>query len=292
MTRRNDALAWLALGVVYLVWGSTYLGIRVAVATIPPFLMTGTRWLIAGALLFTWQWCTSKERPALPARRELAELAITATLLLVLGNGLLCIAEIHVESATAALLITSTPIWMLLIDAVRARRVPRMPAVAGVMLGTIGIVMLAGKHSGHVDALFAWLIVVASLAWAAGSIYARGKDHRPTTASLEMVIGGLSCIAVGLLTGEASRLDLHAVAAASLWGMAWLITGGAMVGYSAFAYAVRRLPTATVATYAYVNPIVAVILGAAVLHERITLSVVAGGAALVASVILILWRSG
>jgi drug/metabolite transporter (DMT)-like permease len=288
VTRRNRALPWVALIVVYLVWGSTYLGIRVAVTTIPPYLMTGFRYLIAGSLLFAWQWFASKEKPVMPSRAQLVHIAIAAVLLLVVGNGLLCVAETRVESGTSALLLASTPIWMLLLAALQARRAPHGAEIAGIVLGAAGIAALVGKSAGHADAFFASIILIAALSWALGSVYVRGKDHRPITASLEMSAGGLLCIVVGLLAGEASHLRIQAISAASLWGMSWLITGGAMIGYTAYAYAVRTLPTATVATSGYVNPVVAVILGAIVLHEPVTWNVLAGGAAVIVAVVLIL----
>jgi drug/metabolite transporter (DMT)-like permease len=288
VTRRSDALPWIALAAVYLFWGSTYLGIRVAVETLPPYLMTGTRWLLAGALLVAWQWLTSAKKPRLPSRTEVVHIVVTAVLLLVLGNGLLCVAETHVESGTSALLVASTPIWMLLIDALLAAKTPPLTAIGGVVLGSAGIVLLVGRGAGNADLFFSFIIMVASVAWAVGSIYARGKEHRPLTAALEMLAGGALCIIVGLVSGEASRLKLEAVSAASIWGMVWLITGGAMVGYSAYAYAVRTLPVATVATYAYVTPVVAVVLGALILREPVTWNVAAGGAAIVVAVVLIL----
>lgn len=288
MTRRSDALPWIALAAVYLFWGSTYLGIRVAVETIPPYLMTGVRWLVAGALLFAWQWVTSAKKPALPSRAELRHIVVTAVLLLVLGNGLLCVAETHVESGTSALLVATTPIWLLLIDGLLVAKAPPAMAIGGVVLGSAGIALLVGRGAGNADAFFSSVIIFASISWAAGSIYARGKEHRRLTAAFEMLAGGALCIVVGLATGEASQLRIDAVSAASLWGMVWLITGGAMVGYSAYAYALRTLPVATVATYAYVTPVVAVILGALILREPVTWNVVAGGSAVVASVVLIL----
>jgi len=285
---RRAAWPWISLAIVYLVWGSTYLGIRVAVTTLPPYLMTGTRFLIAGALLFGLQWLMAKEKPALPRRAELLRIAIVAVSLIVVGNGLLCVAETRVESGTSALLLASTPIWMLLLDALLARKAPAAPAVGGVLLGSAGIALLVGKGAGHADTLFAGIILIASVAWAAGSIYARGNEHRAITASLEMTIGGAISIVVGLLLGEASHLRIAAISGPSLWGMAWLISAGAMLGYSAYAYAVRTLPTTTVATYGYVNPVVAVILGALILREPVTWNIVAGGAAVIASVVLIL----
>jgi drug/metabolite transporter (DMT)-like permease len=278
---------WVALVIVYFVWGSTYLGIRLAVATIPPYLMTGTRWIIAGALLFGIQRLASKER-ALPSLAELGRAAVTAALLIVGGNGLLCIAEQRVESGAAALLIASTPIWMVLLDGLRARRAPDLKVVAGLILGTAGIAVLVGKIAVHGEALFAWLILLASLSWAIGSVYARGNEHRAYTASVEMLIGGVLSLGIGFAIGEGAHLDIAAISRDSLWGMLWLITGGAMLGYSAYAYAVRSLPTPIVATYGYVNPVVAVILGAIVLHESVTWGLLAGGAAVVFSVVLIL----
>jgi drug/metabolite transporter (DMT)-like permease len=288
LTPANRALPWIALVTVYLFWGSTYLGIRVAVGTIPPYLMTGIRWVVAGALLAAWQWIAAKEKPPAPTRQELLHIAVTAVLLLAIGNGLLCVAELRLESGTSALLIASTPIWMLLIDALRLRALPKLSAVGGVALGSAGIAALVGKGVGHADPLFASIILLASISWAVGSIYARERSHHPLAASLEMLVGGALCIVVGLIAGEASQLNVRAISIASLWGMLWLITGGAMVGYSAYAYAVRTLPKAIVVTYAYVTPVVAVILGALVLHEQITWNVLAGGAAIVASVVLIL----
>jgi drug/metabolite transporter (DMT)-like permease len=288
VTRRTAALPWIALIAVYFLWGSTYLGIRVAVETIPPYLMTGARYVIAGVLLFALQWVFSRTKPALPTRTEFLQISIIAVALLTIGNGLLCIAEQRVESGTAALLIASSPIFMVLLDAIRSRKMPSAAAVAGIIVGTIGIAALVGKSPARSDTLMAGLVLLSSFAWAAGSVYARGTTHHPLTASLEMMVGGGLSVIVGLALGEASHVHVDAVTSESLWGMLWLIVGGAMIGYSAFAYAVRTLPTATVATYGYVNPVVAVILGAIILREPVTWRLLAGGAAVVASVVLIL----
>jgi drug/metabolite transporter (DMT)-like permease len=289
VTRRHAALPWIALGAVYLFWGSTYLGIRVAVVTIPPYLMTGTRYVVAGALLFTFQWLFAQKKPSLPSRSELRRIAVIAVLLLPIGNGLLCVAETRVETGTAALLIATSPMFMVMLGAIAARRLPSIPAVAGLLTGTAGIVALVGKSAAHADAMMAALILVSSFSWALGSVYARGQsEHHPLGASLEMLVGGLVSVAVGLAIGEAAQVHVAAISTASLCAMVWLIVAGAMIGYSAFAYAVRTLPTATVATYGYVNPIVAVILGALLLHEPVTWRLLTGGAAVVVSVILIL----
>jgi drug/metabolite transporter (DMT)-like permease len=279
---------WAALVTVYLVWGSTYLGIRVAVGTIPPYVMTGFRYVVAGVALFALQWLVTRTKPSLPNRRDVFQIVIVAALLLCIGNGLLCVAETRVESGTSALLLASTPIFMVLLDAFRSRKMPAPSAICGIAIGTAGIAALVGKGAGNVDVWTAGMILIGAFSWAFGSVYARGRKLGPYTASFEMVAGGILCSIVAVAIGEPAQLHIHAVTGASLWGLLWLITGGAMLGYSAFAYAVRTLPTATVATYGYVNPVVAVILGALVLREPLTWNVLAGGAAVIVSVVLIL----
>lgn len=281
-------MPWAALVTVYLVWGSTYLGIRVAVGTIPPYVMTGFRYIVAGGLLFALQWIFTKAKPELPDRRELLQIVIVAALLLCIGNGLLCLAETRVESGTSALLLASTPIFMVVLDALRSRKLPPAMAICGIVLGTVGIAALVGKGAGNVDPWTAGMILLGAFSWALGSVYARGRKFGPYTASLEMIAGGILCSIVAIAIGELGHFHVHSVTRDSLWGLLWLITGGAMLGYSAFAYAVRRLPTATVATYGYVNPVVAVILGAVILHEPLTWNVLGGGAAVIVSVVLIL----
>lgn len=282
-------MPWIALIAVYLLWGSTYLGIRVAVATIAPLLMTGARFVVAGGSLLALQWLFAREKPKMPTRVQLGHIALVALLLPAVGNGLLCLGETRIESGTAALLIASSPMFMVVLDAIRTRRAPSATAAVGIAVGVVGVAALFGRSPAHVDRLMAALILFSSFSWAAGSVYARSlPEHHPWAASLEMLIGGLISLLAGLAIGEAATLHLGEIAAASLWGMLWLIVGGAMAGYSAFAYAVRTLPTQTVATYGYVNPVVAVILGTLILHEPVTWRIVAGGAAVIVSVVLIL----
>ena len=224
MTGRQSALPWIALCAVYLFWGSTYLGIRVAVATIPPYLMTGTRYVIAGALLFAFQWLFSKRKPSLPSRAEMRRIAVIAVLLLPIGNGLLCVGETRVETGTAALLVASSPMFMVILDAIATRTVPSLLGIAGLLVGAAGIVALVGKSTVHADAVMAALILVSSFSWALGSVYARGRsEHHPLTASLEMLVGGFVSVIVGLAIGEAAHLQVAAISAVSLWGVAWLI---------------------------------------------------------------------
>lgn len=286
----TEALSWLSLMTVWFVWGSTFLGIRVAVAAIPPFLMAGTRYLVAGAILGTVLWLTlgRKRRPLTWA--DFKSIAIHAVLLLVLGNGLLSFAEVHLESGVAALIVASVPIWMLIIDAAYARRIHPF-AVAGIVVGTLGIVLLVGAPSGHISILHALLVVAGSLSWAFGSVIARRSSSghtNPLRSSLEMLIGGVVLCLVSLAAGEPARLHLAQLPTSSVLGWLWLVIMGSMVAYTAYGYAVRTLPTNVVATYAYVNPIVAVFLGALLLHEPLTLNVWLGGGAIVAAVVSIM----
>ncbi|HEV3154473.1 MAG TPA: EamA family transporter [Candidatus Baltobacteraceae bacterium] len=280
-------LPWISLVIVWLVWGSTFLGIRVAVQSIPPLLMTGSRYMVAGALLCAFAWVTQRGRRITMSRRELKTVLITAVLLLVVGNGLLSIAEIHLQSGTAALLVATVPLWMIVADAVLARKLQAASA-AGIVLGTAGVIALAGAPSAHESPISAGMVLFGALSWAVGSVYARRNSNGHSGAfaiGVEMFAAGTIMCAIGALTGEVAQL--HAVPAVAVAAWLWLVIAGATIAYSAYSYAVRTLPTNIVATYAYVNPVVAVLLGAALLREPITLNIILGGAAIVMSVVAI-----
>lgn len=283
--------SWIALVTVWIVWGSTYLGIRVAVQTIPPLLMCGVRFLLAGCVLALVVWVTQRNRlqPLRPA--DLKAIVVTGILLLVVGTGTLSWAEVRMPSGIAALIVAAVPIWMLLIDALFARRL-RPLALAGIAVGTIGMIMLVGMPSGHVPLLTALTLVGSSVSWAFGSVLARRHHARhthPFFSALEMVAAGIVLCVLAALTGELRGFQLASVSAASAAGFFWLVVMGSMVAYTAYGYAVRTMPTNVVSTYAYVNPIVAVVLGAAILHEAITLNVLLGGATIVTAVVIILF---
>jgi len=283
-------LPWIALIAVWILWGSTYLAIRVAVETIPPYLMIGVRYVIAGTLLLGLHraLAPSDKKPPLPSLKQLLHIGVTGVLLLTIGNGLLSVSETRIDTSIAALLLASTPIFMLVLEAIRVRKPIGTASIAGLLVGTLGIALLVGAPSGRGDLFYAGLILLSAFSWALGSVYARGAEHHPLAAPFEMLTGGALAIVVGLCVGEAAHVSLAQVSLQSWLGMLWLITGGAMAGYTAFAYVVRTLPAATVSTYAYVNPVVAVLLGVTFLHEPITWNVAAGGAAVLASVIVIL----
>jgi drug/metabolite transporter (DMT)-like permease len=286
---KAGALSWIALATVWIVWGSTYLGIRVAVQAIPPYLMAGTRYTLAGALLFALIWIAQGRPRVKFSWDELRSVLVAALMLLVIGNGLLCWSEVHLESGAAALLVATVPMWMILIDALIVRRLRLLP-LAGIVLGTLGIAMLVGTPSLRASILPVVLVLVGSLSWAAGSVYARrhsAQQLNPLLPALEMFVAGLIMSVIGIAIGEPAYLHVAQLPASAIWGWAWLVVAGAMIAYSAYGYAVRTLPTGVVATYAYVNPIVAVILGVLLLKEPLTWNLLAGGFAIVLSVIAI-----
>ncbi|MFE0644292.1 EamA family transporter [Streptomyces sp. NPDC058877] len=288
--RRITGAVWAALGIVYVVWGSTYLGIRIVVETLPPFLSGGTRFVTAGLLLaavVAWR----QGPAALKAnRRELGSAALVGLLLVLGGNGLVVLAETSIPSGLAALLIAAVPIWVVLLRTTLGER-PGPGAVGGVLLGFagLGVLTLPGL-SGEVKIGGVLLVLVAALLWSIGSVSSARLPlpANPFTASAyEMLAGGLAALLVALLRGEHHELDLAAVSGRSWVALAYLIVFGSLIAFTAYAWLLQTAPVSLAATYAYVNPIVAVLLGALVLNEGLTRPIVLGGAIVVGAVCLI-----
>lgn len=278
-----------AFAALYVIWGSTYLAIRFAVETMPPFTMAGVRFLIAGALLFGW----SRARGAAPLTRPQWRTAgVAGVLLLAGGNGLVSWAELTVPSGVAALLLASTPMWMALLDWARPGGVrPALGVWAGLAVGLCGIAVLVGpgRLSGApVDPWGALAVGAAAFSWALGSIYQRGAPKSASTllnVGGQMVVGGAVLVVVGLALGE--HLDAAAVSAKSAWSLLYLILVGAVVGYSAYVWLLKVTTPAKASTYAYVNPVVAVILGWAFAGEALSPRVIGAGALVIGAVVLI-----
>ena len=286
-----SALAiWAAMLSVYLVWGSTYLAIRFAVQTMPPFLMAATRFLIAGVVLFVFR---RARRDAAPSDREWRSAAIIGLLLLLGGNGGVVWAEQRVNSGHAALVVGATPLWMVLIDSLRpGGRRPGWLVISGVLVGFAGIVLLIGlgaSSADRIDPIGAGALILGTLCWAAGSLYSR-KAALPASpllgTGMEMIIGGLGLLTLGTLTGEWGRLDLSGITAESWRGLVYLIVFGAWVGFGSYTWLLRVAPTSLVSTYAYVNPIVAVFLGNWLAQEPLTLRTLIAAMVIVGSVAL------
>jgi drug/metabolite transporter (DMT)-like permease len=281
----NAARVWTALAVVYVVWGSTYLAIDLAVETLPAFLMLAVRFFIAGAVLYLIS-SRGAERPRLVHWRS--ALAVGGALLL-LGNGGVAYAVQHVDTGVVALIVGSVPLWMALLDRVVYGQRLAPVAVAGLVLGFGGIAFLA-RPSGDGSLAGVIVVLLGSLAWAAGSLYAR-KAPAPSNplqgASMQMLAGAALLAVVGLAKGEAGQVDFAAASTSSWLALAYLITLGSLVGFSAYIWLLKVAPTHLVGTYAYVNPVVAVLLGSLWLGEPITPAILIGGAAIVVAVALI-----
>jgi drug/metabolite transporter (DMT)-like permease len=286
-----SARTWAALGTVYVVWGSTYLAIRVAIETLPPFLMAATRFLVAGSVLFAFsarRGGRTRDRIG-PAQWRAA--AIVGGALLLGGNGGVVWAEHRIASGVAALLVAMLPLWMAILDRVCFGRRLSRRGVLGLALGLCGLVLLVGRvDSGGVDPLGAVVCMLASFSWAAGSVYARTASlpHRPLVATaMEMLAGGFLLTLVGLAAGEAGRVRLDAFSTRSVLALAYLIVFGSLLAFSAYVWLLHRAPLPLVATYAYVNPVVAVVLGWLLLDEPITPRMILAGGIIVVAVALI-----
>ena len=270
------ARIWLALIAVYIAWGSTYLAIRVAVESMPPFLMAATRFLIAGLIVFIWRRLAGDPTPT---RSQWRSAAIIGLFLLVGGNGGVTWAEQYVDSGIAALIVAAMPLWVVLIDAIRpGGNRPNWTTTGGVLIGLAGIAILAGptQFSGSgtgFSLIGVAALLLAAFSWAIGSIFGRGADLPKSSllgTGMEMLAGSAGLFILGVLSGEPTRLDLSAITLPGLLGLAYLVLGGSLVGFVAYSWLLRSAPTSLVVTYAYVNPVVAVILGSLFAHEVLT----------------------
>jgi len=289
MAARPGARVWLALLTVCLVWGSTFIALAIVVRDLPPFLAMAVRHLVAGGLLLAFALPRGDRRTDRVGRRQIASAFVFGGLLFVTGHGALAWAQQTVPAGTAALLVGSIPIWMALLDRVAlGRRLP-VTSYAGILLGFVGLAVLFDPFGeGSVDRLAALVVVLSALCWAAGSLYSRGAalPRRPlVSAGLASLCGGVLLSALAASSGELGRADW--TSGATL-GLAYLVVMGSLVGFSAYVYLLRAAPTSLVSTYAYVNPVVAVVLGWLLLEETITLQMAVAGAAVVVSVAMIL----
>jgi drug/metabolite transporter (DMT)-like permease len=286
-----------AFAAVYVLWGSTYLAIRFGVETIPPFLMAGTRHLSAGLILLLWTRLRGEPRPEL---RSWPTAFFVGGLMLLGGNGLVTWAEKRVPSGLAALIVASVPLWMALLDGIQKRTRPRPAVAAGLLVGLLGILMLVAPGNfagnGRVDLLGAGALLLAALCWTSGSLYSRHHAKLPksvlTSTAMQMTGGGTLLWIVGLAAGEGSSLHLAEVSSRSLLSLAYLIVFGSLLGFSAYVWLLRATTPARVSTYAYVNPLVAVLLGWAFAGEAVTLRIVLATVAIVGSVALIIRYGG
>jgi len=281
-----------AFASIYLVWGSTYLAIRYAVQTIPPFLMGGLRFVVSGALLYAWARYRGAERPT---RIHWRNGVIAGGLLLLGGNGAVVWAEQFVPSGLTALLVSILPFWLVIIEWVRPPHArPNAAIITGLILGFIGIVVLVGPADlgGHGDVrpIGALVLILGSLSWAIGSFYSRDAQLPESgllTTGMEMLGGGALLLIVGALTGELFHFDIHRISDASAVGLVYLITFGSLLGFTSYIWLLDKVSPARLGTYAYVNPVVAVILGWAIAGERLSVRTAVAAAIVICAVALI-----
>jgi drug/metabolite transporter (DMT)-like permease len=282
---------WTALGTVYIVWGSTYLFIRLMVRTIPPLLGAGVRFVLAGALVCGFVALRRGFGALHFTRRQLASATLIGVLMPAGGNGIVTLAEKQVPSGMAALLIASVPLWVAIYRILDGQRV-RGGTVVGLFLGFSGVALLllpGGRPSGaHLAGIL--LVLLAAASWAGGTFLSPRVPLPPdpfANTGVEMLIGGVVLCVAGLAAGEGSDFVVSNFSAESVGGLLYLVFVGSIPAYFAFVWVLNHAPVSKVATYAYVNPVIAVFLGWAVLSEDVTATVLIGTVVIVASVAMI-----
>lgn len=289
----SPAKVALGFAAVYILWGSTYLGIRFAVASIPPLLMAGVRHLVAGLILYAIMRLSGQPRPT---RLHWKNATLLGGLLLLGGNGLVSVAEQTVSSGVAALIVAAVPFWMVLLNAADRRVAPKISVLAGLVLGVIGLAILVlptgSAGADHVDPFGVLMLIAATFSWGVGSLYSP-KATLPASIFLgigmEMVAGGVLLFGVGLASGEGVGFHLDAVTLKSLLALAYLIVFGSLFGFSAYVWLLKHTTPARASTYAFVNPVIAVLLGWALADEAFTLRIALAGGIIVAAVCTILY---
>jgi drug/metabolite transporter (DMT)-like permease len=285
-------LSWLALSVVYVLWGSTYLANRFILASVPPLFAVTLRFLVGGSLLAVVVLVVAGRGAFRMTRAQLATTALSGLLLPAWGNGLVVVAQQGVSSGLAALLIAAVPLWIVLLRALTGDR-PRTATIFGVAVGVVGlgVLVLAGPASGGVHGAAwwgPWTVLLASLGWATGTFATTRLPVPPNPfalAAVQMLTGGVIMLVVTAVSGE--RLDFGAVTMASWVAWAYITVIVSVGAFSAYAYALSTLPVSTVATYAYVNPVIAVTLGVLVAGEKFTPVQLMGGAIVLVAVVLV-----
>ncbi len=292
----SPAAVWSAMTIVYLVWGSTYLAIALVIDTMPPLVALGTRFLAAAAVLAAFVVVRRGRSVLAVTRAELASSVLIGVLLLGVGMGVLAIAEKYVPTGVAALIVAVVPLWIVLLRAATGDRPPWVTWV-GVTVGMIGIALLvlpgshddAGSPAAGQRMLWSVLMLVSTFCWALGT-FLQPRIPTPrdplTLTTYEMLTGGVVLTVVGLARGE--RLsDMAAASASSWWGWVYLVTFGSLLAFTAFVWVAGHAPVSLVATYAFVNPVVAVLLGWWFRGESLTLGLLVGAAVVVVGVALV-----
>jgi len=280
------ALVLAAFAAIYLIWGSTYLAIKYAVETVPPFFMTGARFLVAGSVLYAWSVLRARRggpdaeprQPVQVTRRRWRDAFIVGALLIVGGTALVGWAELSVPSGITSLILATTPLWMVVMEsAIESKRAPTPRVITGVVVGIVGLAVLVGPSlfadDGDLNLLGVASLALAALTWSAGAMFSRraAVPSSPVRATaMQMVAGALLSVVVGFAVGEHRHLSLTAISPSSMIAVGYLVLAGALVGFTAYLWLMRVSTPSRVATHAYVNPVVAVVLGWTILGESVT----------------------
>lgn len=282
----------LAFAAIYLVWGSTYLGIKIGLETMPPFLMAGVRFLLAGLILFGWALARGG---CAPTPRQWMLAVAVGGLMLVGGNGLVTWAEMTVPSGLAAVMVGLVPLWMVLLDRMFFGGALSRRMVAGLVIGILGVVLLVGPSNlagERVDRWGALALVLATASWALGSLLSRrvALPRSPwMTTAIQMVAAGAIMIGISGGIGEWGRVHLEAISPRSWWALGYLIVFGSIVALSAYVWLLREVSAASVSTYAFVNPVVAVLLGWGLGNEPLTPRALVATGCVLTAVLLLQW---
>jgi len=294
-SRPSTAAVAIALLIVYVVWGSTYLGIAVMIETLPPLLAAGVRYVTAGLLMLGAITAHARfrrraQRAERPTAAHWRSAFVVGSLLLLGGNGGVVLAELFIPSGVAAVLVATMPIWLAVFDAVLSRRRPSGLVIGGLIAGIVGVVILLAPVEGvdDLNPLGIALVIGATVSWAAGSLYARRAPlprSQLLATGIEMLGGGIMLIVAGALLGEIGRTNVDDFSVRSLLAVAYLIIFGSIVAFTAYTWLLANVPVSTVGTYAYVNPIVAVALGAVFRSEPITPRTLVAAAIIIGAVV-------
>lgn len=284
-----------AFFLIYFIWGSTYLAIRYAIETIPPFLMAGTRFLTAGMLMYCFLRLRGADNPSL---KQWLQLGTVGVFMFLCGNGFVVWAEQFINSGLAALLVSTLPLWLLLLDWLWANGPrPTLPALVGIALGITGTVLLidpARIAGSGVHLPGASMVVLASVGWAVGSIYSKKFKHPPSifmSAACQMIGGGVALLLTSILLGETTGFALSSVSRVSIGGFFYLMVFGSMIAISAYVWLLQNASAASISTYAFVNPAVAIFLGWLIADEAINTHILLGAGVILAGVVLVIRAS-
>ena len=287
--------------IIYLVWGSTYLAIRFAVETMPPFLMASLRFIAAGSIMYAWLWMRGEAKIT---KGQILACATSGSLMLVGGNGLVCWAEQFIPSGITALIIGTAPLWIVMVGWLGFKEpAPTGKVILGLLLGLAGVTLLAQPtqptglaNDSYDSSINIWAIVALLFAcffWAWGSFISKSSSMPKSTllsVALQMLIAGFAMLLISIGLGELTNMNWTAVSAKSLWSLAYLVVFGAIIAYTCYGWLFRNVSATAVSTYAYVNPVVAVILGYYLANEEITQMTVIGAALILLGVLLVSGR--